>query len=256
MNNMSSFNLDSSLSSSSSSCFVCSNCNKNIQLANKILHELRCKPSSSSLISHESSSSSSTTTTTTTSSSPSSSLVASLPSTTTTSSSSSSSSSLEKLNCQISSSLEILDSLNQIYPFIPNSNCIRPSEAVRELKKSRFADILDKYDSFEDYILHTIFNKNVYVLKSTFKRKAIDNKVNNLHKFYPNEFPYNVKGNHWVMWYGTKEQTKTESEINNDIFNAITTHLNGNLNFNFVWYINPKMTVPEYFHVQVFWVTF
>jgi hypothetical protein len=55
------------------------------------------------------------------------------------------------------------------------------------------------------------------------------------------------------MWYGTKEQTRSEDEINNDIFIAISNHLQGNNEFNFAWYINPKMTVPEFFHVQVFW---
>jgi hypothetical protein len=215
------------MSSFGSDTYICCKCNNEVSINNKTLHDIRCNRTSSSP-----------------SSSPASVAAAS-------SLSLSSSSPPPKLNCQISSSLEDLDSLNQLYPFIPNSNSIRPSDAIRQLKKSRFEDILDKYDTFDDYILNTIFNKNTYVINM--KKKAINNIVNDINKFYPNEFPYNVNGQHWVMWYGTKEQTRSEDEINNDIFIAISNHLQGSREFNFAWYINPKMTVPEFFHVQVFW---
>lgn len=37
-----------------------------------------------------------------------------------------------------------------------------------------------------------------------------------------------------------------------DIHDGLKLRL-GHTNFEFVWYLNPKMTIPDVFHVQVFW---
>lgn len=37
-----------------------------------------------------------------------------------------------------------------------------------------------------------------------------------------------------------------------DIAEALQLRL-GHGNFEFVWYLNPKMTIPDVYHVQVFW---
>ena len=52
------------------------------------------------------------------------------------------------------------------------------------------------------------------------------------------------------MWY--TYQDIPDNEINNDIDNSLY-ELMGHKNFEFVWYENPKMSVPEIYHVQVFW---
>lgn len=53
------------------------------------------------------------------------------------------------------------------------------------------------------------------------------------------------------MWY---TYTPSDDEITQDVNDAIR-EIVGNDNFKFVWYVNPKMTIPEVFHVQVFWTT-
>jgi len=54
------------------------------------------------------------------------------------------------------------------------------------------------------------------------------------------------------MWYTYKPET--EEEISKDITEALRNLVGGD-NFQFVWYENPKMTIPGLFHVQVFWTT-
>ena len=51
------------------------------------------------------------------------------------------------------------------------------------------------------------------------------------------------------MWY---TYTPPDEEITRDIDEAIKEIVNHD-NYKFVWYVNPKMTIPEVFHVQVFW---
>ena len=43
-------------------------------------------------------------------------------------------------------------------------------------------------------------------------------------------------------------------QVSIDIEHELTA-MQGKDKFDFAWYINPKMTVPELFHVQVFWTT-
>ena len=72
--------------------------------------------------------------------------------------------------------------------------------------------------------------------------------------FAPNEFPYNSDGNHSIMWYGGIDQSQIkENEVNEDIFQNLEKQL-GHVNFEFAWYENPKMTIPQIYHVQVFWI--
>ena len=72
--------------------------------------------------------------------------------------------------------------------------------------------------------------------------------------FSKNKYPYQLptNTNHYIMWY--TYQPETDSDINQDIFNSLKNMLK-NTNFNFVWYENPKQTIPELFHVQIFWIS-
>jgi hypothetical protein len=47
----------------------------------------------------------------------------------------------------------------------------------------------------------------------------------------------------------------SEDDINRDIDAAIGTRLGKSADFDFIWYENPKMTIPGIYHVQVFWCT-
>jgi hypothetical protein len=53
-------------------------------------------------------------------------------------------------------------------------------------------------------------------------------------------------------WYNYGPPNITDEEITGHISKAMKTRLKHE-RFEFVWYQNPKMTIPEIFHVQVFW---
>jgi hypothetical protein len=92
--------------------------------------------------------------------------------------------------------------------------------------------------------------------------------------FKANLFPYDLpRGTrHWVMWYPVcfdldalgpmgadlncwlLRIKPSDEAISADIELELRTELEHE-RFDFVWYLNPKMTVPNIFHVQVFWVS-
>ena len=55
------------------------------------------------------------------------------------------------------------------------------------------------------------------------------------------------------MWYTCSKDELTDEEITKDIKNSISSFLKSD-KFSFVWYENPKMTIEDIYHVQVFWV--
>lgn len=160
------------------------------------------------------------------------------------------------LRCKVSSDQAILDELHTTYPWIPNSECIRPSPCVLDDKNATLLEIHEKWFSLKDYILFKVFSMDFDQIAGRFV-------VMTLHSeqpfkiFKPNAFPYNIEvGNHWVMWYNSSTcPYEDDSMITSDIEEAIRDHLQGATNFDFVWYENPKMSVPDFYHVQVFWIT-
>ena len=52
------------------------------------------------------------------------------------------------------------------------------------------------------------------------------------------------------MWY--TYVVSDHIKINQDIYESLFALL-GDKNFEFIWYENPKMTIPEIYHLQVFW---
>ena len=141
---------------------------------------------------------------------------------------------------KISSKIEKLNELNKIYSWIPNEKSIRPDN--KEDKNKYLDNLILKYGDINKGILIDIFE--VTDLESAKPTKI----------FKENRFKYNINGNHYVMWYLKYDiQTITEDIINFDIYCNIYQIL-GNTNFNFAWYKNPKMTISDIFHVQVFWI--
>ena len=154
----------------------------------------------------------------------------------------------------ISSDINILNILIQVYPWIPNKDTIRPSEKVLEKKIELIEKLNNQNILLSDHIITTIFNND-------------DNKV-----FIENPFPYNINGNHYVMWYYNHDiidrifkdtqlihDKSIIHDINIDIINSIYDIIS-HYNFNFAWYENPKMSINDkknynLYHIQVFWIT-
>ena len=77
-------------------------------------------------------------------------------------------------------------------------------------------------------------------------------------------FRYNIipESNHWVLWYLEKDFSfDFPDELINQIINeqikfvlGLCSDSNLDSNFQFAWYKNPNPTIPEFYHVQVFWI--
>ncbi len=157
---------------------------------------------------------------------------------------------------KVDSDINVLDELNKTYDFCPNSNTIRPSEEKKEKKIEKIIQIKYDWYNIKDFISHTVFGLNFYeyIEDEGLVKKYVkySDEINKKYVFIEQFFPYDVKGNHWVMWYPTRYQMKSDDEISEDIFLELSCIVKSN-KFNFCWYINPTMTIPDFFHVQVFW---
>lgn len=160
----------------------------------------------------------------------------------------------DRLCCQISPSFNNLNELNNQYSWIPCGNNIRPCSNIITKKNIYNDNIKRFYQNENDFIFSEIFDfKN-----SIDKYGKLFVKPENVYKKYvfcQNMFPYEVPHNthHYVMWYSYFDNTLNEEKINKDIYNQMKL-LVKNDNFDFVWYENPKKTIEDIYHLQVFWI--
>ena len=155
------------------------------------------------------------------------------------------------MNCQISPKLDNLDNLNKVYPWIPNSNQIRPTDDQKEKKEKDYWNANNFYDNTIDYLYDIIFNFDTSLNSNG---KLISNNPDKLIKvFRPNDYPYqlNNNSNHYVLWYNCEKQPYSYDHINQDIKKELDKLFK---NYQYVWYENPSMSVPEIYHVQVFFI--
>ena len=154
------------------------------------------------------------------------------------------------MNCKISPNIENLIKLHSKYKWIPGKNNIRPTDENIQKKKNLIYTVNKIYESIVDYIYDTVFHFPInFNSDGKLKVSIIVPKIKVLKK---NHFPYLLpkETNHYIMWY--TYQPKNTEEINIDIYYKLFQKLESN-NFEYVWYENPKMTIPEIYHLQVFW---
>ena len=149
---------------------------------------------------------------------------------------------------------EVLNAYNELYSWIPNGNQIRPT-GMNILMKERLIDKINKeYISTRDYILIKIFNYKFSKNKENKYQVVDDNKIK-LYKFQVCLFKYDIHPEtfHYQMWYTCDKSELIDKEINKDIYNSIYNIIKSD-KFKFVWYENPKMSIDDIYHVQVFWI--
>ncbi len=155
---------------------------------------------------------------------------------------------------QIDSSITNLNELHKTHSWLPNETTIRPTPENINFKNILISKINTEWLSTKDYILHTIFGLKYNDENKIKFIKDIDNIKEWV--FSPSIFRYNLEknANHYVLW---NSKYKFSDDIDNEIINnTIILYLGdiiGNDNFDFAWYKNPKPTVPEIYHLQVFW---
>ena len=97
------------------------------------------------------------------------------------------------LRCKVSSDLNELNRLNAIYPWIPNSEQIRPPLELIEQKNIDMAEVHSRWMFFKDYIYHKVFDKQFFERND--KYVVFDKELSHLPKvFKKNEYPYQTQG--------------------------------------------------------------
>ncbi len=129
-----------------------------------------------------------------------------------------------------------LDELYILHPWLPNSSTCRPTHEQLVEKK-----VLLNSTAHLDLEKYMFDNKSGWIFK-------------------PTNFRYNIPEttNHWILW-NTEFDMKWKpdsSEINEILYSFLYEHNAKTNNFDFAWYINPKPSVNQYFHIQVFWIKF
>ena len=109
--------------------------------------------------------------------------------------------------------------------------------------------------SFRDFILDTHFKYptdvddghiciNIPITKSEWN-------------FQKSLFPYNLPDdvNHCVLWNSMYDYFYGfDDTVINNIITETLEHMLGTDKFDFAWYKNPKPSIPELWHCQVFWI--
>jgi len=157
----------------------------------------------------------------------------------------------------VSSNTEVLNTLHNIYNFLPDYMSIRPTEQVIQKKIQSRLYIDTVWRSERDFIKSKVFRIRAFIGDNN-RICTTDDIIIDDWIFKPSQFPYNINGNHWILW--KYSNTMTDFEINennikiiNDIIIEQLRNINTNDNFDFGWYPNPKPSIPDFFHVHVFW---
>ena len=165
-----------------------------------------------------------------------------------------------KIRNQISNDITELNRLHSIFAWIPNEHMIRPT--IEELVKKRtiMEEVHKEWLDLCDYILHTVFNSPI-VLMLNIKTAGNCNSLPT-YVFKESAFRYNLLPtvHHYVLWFSQCNYESGLEKHNAGMITSIVTKeleilTKNDLSFEFAWYTNPKPSVSDFFHVQVFWIT-
>lgn len=153
------------------------------------------------------------------------------------------------MRSKISAALVDLNSLSETYDWIPNEHTIRPTVEDLEIKQAEMDRISMTWPSVKDYVIHEIFGNSVGEI---FMGRTSDEFI-----FKPSRFRYNLPAhsNHYILWSTIKPYWFSyDDNIINDRISTMIKNIVGHDNYQFAWYKNPKPTIIDFWHVQVFWI--
>jgi hypothetical protein len=148
---------------------------------------------------------------------------------------------MTQLRRQISSDIQDLNKLHQEYWWIPDETMVRPSAEVLEAKWALAQRLIDDGVSFKDFIMRMYFTgpwAGAWVFDKS---------------LFPYRLP--IGGEHFVLWNSMHDYNWDVHEVmvSERIECMLKVQL-GHNRFDFAWYKNPKPSIPELWHVQVFWI--
>lgn len=156
---------------------------------------------------------------------------------------------------RISSDSDTLDTLHATYPWIPSSQQIRPSKQLLEEKNKKTEKLLLEWMTCKDFVLDVYFGYPTSLYRG---RLFVPGPIlTSEWSFLPCSFPYSLDtGNHFVLWNSYYD---ISVEFDNEFIHKHITEsiqkIVGTDCFDFAWYKNPKPSLPELYHVQVFWTS-
>ena len=159
------------------------------------------------------------------------------------------------LHCRINSDIQDLNELHKKYWWIPDETMIRPNQKILGDKRVFSDYVLGKWKSFRDFILDTHFK---YPINIKDGHRCIHSEVKKSEwNFQKSLFPYDLlpEVNHYILWNSLYDYFNdfNESMINTIINDTLESMLATD-KFDFAWYKNPKPSIPELWHCQVFWI--
>jgi hypothetical protein len=157
---------------------------------------------------------------------------------------------------EISSDINVLNELNKKYIWIPNENTIRPTQSDLVRKYFLNNTIQTEWKSMKDFIQNSVFKKPYLIDENNKKYVENQNYVEEW-LFEPSMFRYNIipKSKHYILWNNKHNFFENyDSKKINQILKVVIFDKLGHHNYDFAWYKNPKPTVPEFYHIQVFWI--
>ena len=157
------------------------------------------------------------------------------------------------LRCRVSSSVEELQLLHEVYAWVPGAEHIRPTPEVRAQKETFLLNLDSMWASQIDFVHHHIFGAPA--TRRPDGRRASARPTAGASVFKPNHFPYQLPAGteHHVLWMASPPGEWSDELITATIATAVDEQGGGE----FVWYPNPKPSLPDpearTSHVQVFW---
>jgi len=166
----------------------------------------------------------------------------------------------------VNASAECLEALRaKRGAWIPGESSIRPNLETRQRKAFFFENEIPKYADIKDYVLHCIFRVPLQTSDEASEKLRVisaedipESLLPEEGILMPNMFPYDTRGRHDVIWYFSSPETTLEftpEKVTRDVESALRMRLKHD-RFDFVYYCNPKMSVPSIAHYQVFWRSF
>ena len=154
------------------------------------------------------------------------------------------------LNCKISADIHELNALHVEHPWLPNEFTIRPKPSLLAEKQHSINRVMFEWATVYDYIMYTVFGAQRRV-NALAKWTTIPNSTLKVWAFEQSLFPYDLPAgtNHFILWHRDTDYNHSfsDDEINQLIKNRLPAASE------FAWYKNPRPTVPQFWHVQVFW---
>jgi len=157
------------------------------------------------------------------------------------------------IRCRVSSDVDSLQALHEATGWTPSAEQIRPTAALRAQKELMLANISRMWVSPADLVCYQVFGgattRGASGLRST-QRPPPGRAV-----LVPQPFPYDLAAGtaHMVLWCSSPRPNWSDEQLTAEIVCAVDERWGGS-STEFIWYENPKMSVPDphLYHVQVF----